>query len=102
MAQRSRNGVVFLQGHDGAVHQHGETWIAGGDVGGATVVFMVLRQDLQKMEAEPPDPTDHWHAPFAGNVRHEIGRLTERLHRRPVYQRLAARPHSGFEPKASS
>ena len=37
-----------------------------GDVGGATDFFMVLRQDLQKMEAEPPNPTDHDAAPFGG------------------------------------
>ena len=36
------------------VHLHGETWIARRDVGGATDVFMVTRQDLQTMEAEPP------------------------------------------------
>ena len=50
MAQRLRNGVVFLQGHDGElVHLFGEKWIAHGDVGGATAIFMVLRQDLDTL-----------------------------------------------------
>ena len=39
------------------VHLHGEAWVADGDVG--PDFFMVLRQDLQKMEVEPPDTTDH-------------------------------------------
>ena len=36
MAQRLRNGVVFLQGHDGEFTFYGETWIAHGDIEGAT------------------------------------------------------------------
>ena len=53
MAQRLRNGVIFFQGH-----LHGEPCIVDGHVGGTTEFFMVLRQDLQQMEVEQPDPTD--------------------------------------------
>ena len=59
MAQRSRNGVVYLHGHDGEFTFHGETWTAHGDVRGAKHIFMVLQQDLQTIEAEPPDLTAH-------------------------------------------
>ena len=41
------------------VHWYGETWIAHGGVGGAKYIFTVFQQDLETMEAEPPDPTAH-------------------------------------------
>ena len=68
-------------------HLRGETWITHGDVGGATDFFMVLRQDLQKVEDEPPDPTAHdAGGTFCRAEGNERGRLMRR----------AARSHGGF------
>ena len=68
-------------------HFRGETWIARGDVGGATNSFMVLRQDFQKREAEPPDSTAHVaDGTFCRDERNENGPLMERLRRRFVHQ----------------
>ena len=67
------------------------TWTARGDVGGATDIFMVLRQDLQTTEAEPPDSTAHDAGGiFRRNERNESGRPMERLRRRSLHQRRAA------------
>ena len=58
------------------VHLSCETWIAHGNVGGATHISMVFRQDLQTMEIEPPDPLMMLAAPLRKDGKNESGRLS--------------------------
>ena len=85
MAQRLRNGVV----------KHG---LLMGTPEAPRIFFMVLRQDFQKMEAQPPGTTDHDAGrTWCMNERNESGRLMQRLRRRPVYPTTQR-----IQPKTSS
>ena len=92
MAQRLRNGVVFLQGHDGEF----TFLVENGLLLETHMLSFSFEKTFKRSKlTHQTSPTTTLSAPFAEVDGTKLGGFIERLCRRPIYQRCASRSHSG-------